>query len=107
MYRRQPGQQRGRCRWQLLEGSWVRLLTLLQHWVDFAGRKTSAVPAKSKKALVGLVEMVDAPLTQASSRALMAGYADSAANKQVADCAKIRREFGGRIDVLETSDLIY
>ena len=76
-----------------------------QHWVDFAGRKTSQ---KGKKGIVGSVEMADADsATSRANRSLMAGYADSAANKQVADCAKIRREFGGRIDVLETSDLIY
>ena len=65
---------------------------LPKHWVDYAGRKKTT---GRKKATVGSIEMADAPLTQSSSRALMAGYADSAANK-------LRIEFGGRIDSLET-----
>ena len=69
---------------------------LPQHWIDFAGRKTSA---KGKKDIVGSVEMADAALTQSSARALMAGYADSAASKQAAE---LRREFGARIEILET-----
>ena len=56
----------------------ARKLGLSQHWIDFAGRKTSA---KGRKGIVGSVEMADAALTQASARSLMAGYADSAANK--------------------------
>jgi hypothetical protein len=73
-----------------------RKLGLQQHWIDFAGRKTSA---KGRKGIVGSVEMADAALTQSSTRALMAGYADSAANKQAAE---LRRELGARIEVLET-----
>ena len=69
-----------------------RKLGLQQHWIDFAGRKTSA---KGRKGIVGSVEMADAALTQSSARALMAGYmymyADSAASKQ---SAELRREFG-------------
>ena len=74
----------------------ARKLGLSQHWIDFAGRKTSA---KGRKGIVGSVEMADAALTQASARSLMAGYADSAANKQAAE---LRREFGSRIDTLES-----
>ena len=40
-----------------------------------------------------------AALTQSSARALMAGYADSAASKQ---SAKLREKFGARIETLET-----
>lgn len=74
----------------------ARKLGLQQHWIDFAGRKTSA---KGRKGVIGSVEMADAALTQSSARALMAGYADSAANKQAAE---LRREFGSRIETLET-----
>ena len=74
----------------------ARKLGLSQHWIDFAGRKTSV---KGRKGIVGSVEMADAALTQASARSLMAGYADSAANKQAAE---LRREFGSRIETLET-----
>ena len=73
-----------------------RKLGLQQHWIDFAGRKTSA---KGREGIVGSVEMADAALTQSSARALMAGHADSAASKQ---SAELRREFGSRIEVLET-----
>jgi hypothetical protein len=73
-----------------------RKLGLPQHWIDYAGRKTSS---KGRKGIVGSVEMADAALTQSSARALMAGYADSAANKQAAE---LRREFGSRIDTLES-----
>ena len=73
-----------------------RKLGLQQHWIDFAGRKTSA---KDKKGLVASIEMAGAALTQASARSLMAGYADSAASKQAAE---LRREFGSRIETLET-----
>ena len=73
-----------------------RKLGLQQHWIDFAGRKTSA---KGRKGIIGAIEMADAALTQSSARALMAGYADSAANKQ---SAELRREFGARIETLET-----
>ena len=45
---------------------------------------------------MGAVEMGETPLTEASSRALMAGYADSAASK-------VRLELGGRIDAVESS----
>ena len=73
-----------------------RKLGLQQHWIDFAGRKT---PAKGRKGIVGSVEMADATPTKSSARALMAGYADSAANKQAAE---LRKEFGTRIEALET-----
>ena len=73
-----------------------RKLGLSQHWIDYAGRKTTA---KGRKGIVGSVEMADAALTQSSARALMAGYADSAASKQ---SAELRREFGARIETLET-----
>ena len=74
-----------------------RKLGLQQHWIDFAGRKTSQ---KGKKGIVGSVEMADADsATSRANRSLMAGYADSAANRQAAE---LRREIGGRIDVLET-----
>ena len=73
-----------------------RKLGLQQHWIDFARRKTSA---KGRNAIVGSVEIADAALTQSSARALMAGCADSAANKQAVE---LRREFGTRREVLET-----
>ena len=73
-----------------------RKLGLQQHWIDFDGRKTSA---KGRKGIIGSVEMADAALTQASARSLMAGYADSAANKQAAE---LRKEFGSRIETLES-----
>ena len=73
-----------------------RKLALQQHWVDFAGRKTST---KVRKGIVFSVEMADVALTQSSARALMVGYADSAASKQ---SAELRREFGSRIETLET-----
>jgi hypothetical protein len=73
-----------------------RRLGLQQHWIDFAGRKTTV---KGRKGIVGSVEMADAALTQASTRSLMAGYADSGANKQAAE---LRREFGSRIETLES-----
>ena len=73
-----------------------RKLGLEQHWIDFAGRKTST---KDKKSLVASIEMAGSALTQASARSLMAGYADSAASKQAAE---LRREFGSRIETLET-----
>ena len=73
-----------------------RKLGLPQHWIDYAGRKTTV---KGRKGIVGSVEMADAALTQSSARALMAGYADSAASKQ---SAELRREFGARIETLET-----
>ena len=44
---------------------------LSQHWVDYAGRKTSP---KGRKGIAGSVEMADAALTQSLARALMAGY---------------------------------
>ena len=73
-----------------------RRLGLQQHWIDFDGRKTSA---KGRKGIIGAIEMADAALTQSSARALMVGYADSAASKQ---SAELRREFGARIETLET-----
>ena len=73
-----------------------RKLNLPQHWIDFAGRKTSL---KGKKGVISSIEMADAALTQSSARSLMAGYADSAASKQAAE---LRREFGARIETLET-----
>ena len=73
-----------------------RKLDLQQHWIDFAGRKISA---KDKKSLVASIEMAGAALTQSSARSLMAGYADSAASKQAAE---LRREFGSRIETLES-----
>ena len=73
-----------------------RKLGLQQHWIDFDGQKTSA---KDRKGIIDSVEMADAALTQSSARALMAGYADSAANKQAAE---LRKEFGSRIDTLES-----
>ena len=78
-----------------MAGSWVCSST---GSTSIAGRKTSA---KGKKGLVGSIEMADAALTQSSARALMAGYADSAsaASKQAAE---LRREFGARIEILET-----
>ena len=78
-----------------MAGSWVCSST---GSTSIAGRKTSA---KGKKGLVGSIEMADAALTQSSARALMAGYADSAsaASKQAAE---LRREFGARIETLET-----
>ena len=42
-----------------------RKLGLQQHWIDFAGRKTSA---KGRKGLVASIEMAGAALTQASAR---------------------------------------
>ena len=74
----------------------ARKLGLSQHWIDYAGRKTTA---KGRKGIVGSAEMADAALTQSSARALMAGYADSDARKQ---SAELRREFGARIETLET-----
>ena len=53
-----------------------------------------------RKKLVGAVEMGDTPLTEASSRVLMAGYADSAALKV---SAQLRSECGGRIDAVGSS----
>ena len=44
--------------------------------------------------------MGETPLTEASSRAIMARYADSAALKVG---AQLRSEFGGRIDAVESS----
>ena len=74
-----------------------RRLGLEQHWIDFAGRKETQ---KGRKGIVGSVEMADAdPAASRANRSLMAGYADSATNKQAAE---LSREFGGRIDVLET-----
>ena len=52
-----------------------RKLGLPQHWIDYAGRKTTV---KGRKGIVGSVEMADAALTQSSARALVTGYADSA-----------------------------
>ena len=66
-----------------------------QHWVDFAGRKTSA---KGRNGVVGSIDMADAALTQSSTRAVMAGYADSAASRQAAE---LRREPVSRIETLE------
>ena len=43
--------------------------------------------------------MANATLTQSSARALVAEYADPAANQQ---SAELRREFGSRIETLET-----
>ena len=59
----------------------ARNLDLDQHWIDYAGRKLSRADTTKagRKKLVGAMEMGDTPLTEASSRALMAGYADSAA----------------------------
>ena len=73
-----------------------RKMGLQQHRIDFTGRNTSV---KGRKDIVGSVEMADATLTQSSARALMAGYVDSAASKQ---SAELRREFGSRIETLET-----
>ena len=76
----------------------ARILDLDQHWIDFAGRKLnrSDTTKAGRKKLMGAMEMGDTPLTEASSRALMAGYADSAASK-------VRLELGGRIDAVEPS----
>ena len=74
-----------------------RKLVLQPNWIDFAGRKKT--PAKGRKGVVGSVQMADAALTQLSAMALMAGYADSAAGKQ---SAELRKEFGSRIETLET-----
>ena len=73
-----------------------RKLCLPQHWIDFAD---VFLPAKGKKGIVGSIEMANAALTQSSARSLMAGYADSAASKQAVE---LRREFGARIEILET-----
>ena len=80
----------------------ARNLDLDQHWIDYAGRKLSRsdTTKAGRKKLMGAVEMGDTPLTEASSRALMAGYADSAASKVG---AQLRSEFGGRIDAVESS----
>ena len=76
----------------------ARTLDLDQHWVDFANRKLSKTDTTKagRKKLIGAVEMGDTHLTEASSRALMAGYANSAASK-------VRLELGGRIDAVESS----
>ena len=80
----------------------ARNLDLAQHWVDFAGRKSSRADTTKagRKKLVGAIEMRETPLVEGSSRALMAGYADSAALK-VGDL--LRSEFGGRINAVESS----
>ena len=61
----------------------ARTIDLEQHWVDYAGRKLSKADTTkaSRKRIMGAIEMGDTPLIEASSRALMAGYADSAAMK--------------------------
>jgi hypothetical protein len=76
----------------------ARNLDLDQHWIDYAGRKLSKsdTTKAGRKKLVGAVEMGDTPLTESSSRALMAGYADSAASK-------VRLELGRQIDAVESS----
>ena len=76
----------------------ARNLDLDQHWIDYAGRKLSRsdTTKAGRKKLMGAVEMGDTPLTESSSRALMAGYADSAASK-------VRLELGARIDAVESS----
>ena len=80
----------------------ARTLDLDQHWMDYANRKLSRADTTKagRKKLMGAVEMGDTPLTKASSRVLMAGYAESAALKFG---AQLRSDSGGRIDAVESS----
>ena len=80
----------------------ARNLDLDQHWIDYAGCKLSRsdTTKADRKKPIGAVEMGDTPLTKASSRVLMARYADSVASKIG---AQLRGEFGGRLDFVESS----
>ena len=66
----------------------------LQGLSTYASRKLSRADTTKagRKKLVGAMEVGEIPLIEASSRALMAGYAGSAALKVG---AQLRSEFGG------------